>query len=329
MNDHAVGIIGLGNMGRRHAEIVAAYPTARVEAVVDTAEDRLQDAAERYGARAFRSVDDMLSATDLDVVMVCTPDSLHLHPTIKCLEAGKHVFLEKPIATSLEEADEIVRAADRAEGKFAVGHCLRFDPRYVAVKRRIDAGSLGKLVGISTRRQNRLVGAERLKGRVSSQLFLGVHDYDVANWYLASSPVEVYCASTSMTLRAKGLGVDDAAWTTIRYASGAVVVAETGWLLPNDYPLGYRFELHAFGQAGTAHLEYLDEGLAFAAGTWQFEQTGDRLTPQLAHFLNCIDDDVSPLVTARDGRVAVAVALAAEESATSRKPVAVTPATAW
>jgi predicted dehydrogenase len=316
-----IAIVGLGNMGSRHAEIVHAYPAAELAAVVDIAPERLHDAGGRYGCATYTDLGELLGRTDVDAVMICTPDALHVEPTLRCLEAGKHVFLEKPIATSLEDADTILAAAPATDLVFTVGHCLRFDPKYVAVKRRIDAGDLGALVAITTRRQNRTSNQARLGGRVSSQIFLGVHDYDIINWYLGERPDEVSAVSTRVVMPALGYEIDDATWTTLRYPSGAVAVAETGWLLPDTYPLGYRFQLDAFGRDGVGHLEVFDDGVAFATDAWRVEPTGDRLTPQLAHFLNCINSGEAPLVSGADGRVAVEIALASEASARDRTPV--------
>src|SRR5690606_31927485 len=140
------------------------------------------------------------------------------------------------------DAHAILAAVTAADIKFTVGHCLRFDPKYAELQQRVVAGELGDISSIYARRQNQVGVVERLRGRVSSLLFLGVHDIDIVNWYLDSRPVSVYCASASGVLRAKGFDVDDVSFTTIRYASGAVGVVESGWLLPPTYPRSGHFE---------------------------------------------------------------------------------------
>ena len=317
MKIHKVGIIGLGNMGQRHVDIVHKSHVAELTAVADIDRVRADNIAEQYGCRAFYHHQELLDQDLVDMVMICTPDSMHVEPTLACAAAGKPTFLEKPIATSLEDADTILNAVKAAGILFTVGHCLRFDPKYVAIKNQIDAGTIGEIVSFSTRRQNRTSSQEVLKGRVSSQQFLGVHDYDILNWFLGKKPISIYCESVSRVMRRQGFDIDDISWTTIRYEDGTVAVTETGWLLPKGYPLPYRFELTAYGDVGTAHLEVFDDGLAVAADTWTHLAVGDRLTPQLEHFLSCIETGKQPLVSGQDARLALEMALAAEASASA------------
>lgn len=318
---HQIGIIGLGVMGLRHVDTVKRSPRARLIAVSDIDEELTRRSASSYCCKGYIDYRTMLEEADIDSVIICTPDHLHVQPTLDSFAAQKHVLLEKPIATTLEDADRIIEAANRASTTFTVGHCLRFDAKYVAIKERIDAGELGHLVSVFTRRQNRMSSQDRLLGRVSSQLFLGVHDYDVINWYLRSSPLSVYCESTSHVMRQRGFEIDDISFTSIRYANGSIAMAETGWLLPESYPSYFRFELTAMGSAGTAHLEYFDEGVQVATNRWYQPSLGDRLTPQLHHFLDCIETGEQPKVTGKDARLAIAIALAAEESAKVHQPV--------
>jgi len=253
--------------------------------------------------------------------MICTPDHLHLEPVRIAAAAGKHVFLEKPIATTLEDAEAILDAVDRAGVQFTVGHCLRFDPKYAEVKRQIDLGAVGDVASLYARRQNRTSGAKRLKGRVSSLLFLGVHDIDILNWCAGSDPVAVYCASTDRVMRSLGYDIDDVSWTTIRYANGTVGVVESGWLLPDAYPRNGHFELVATGSRGVARLDEFDEGLWVANEAFSHLSWVDRLTPQIDAFANAILLDRTPLVSGRDAYAAVEVALAATLSARHHEEV--------
>ncbi|MDA0700070.1 MAG: Gfo/Idh/MocA family oxidoreductase [bacterium] len=323
---HDVAIVGLGLMGQRHAEVVAAYPRARLAAVVEVDPERGRAAGERFGCPAFTDLASALEGVHLDAALICTPDALHVAPTVEALEAGLHVLLEKPIATTLDDADTIIAAAARRpELVLTVGHCLRFDPKYVALQRRVGAGAIGDVVGVATRRQNRVSAQVRLRGRISSQQFLGVHDYDVINWIVGARPTEVVAMSTDRVMRSLGHPIDDMTFTNIRYDSGAIAMAETGWMLAEGSPLPYRFELDAFGSAGNAHLEVFDEGLSIAHDRYELLSTLDRLTPQIAHFLDCIEAAAPPLVSGLDARVALQIALASEASAASGRPIPLPP----
>lgn len=316
-----VAIVGLGVIGAAHVDAVKRAAATRLAAVVDVDPQVADATAQRAGCPAYTSIEAMLDGADVDLVMICTPDHLHLEPVRIAAAAGKHIFLEKPIATTLEDAEAILDTVERAGVGFTVGHCLRFDPKYAEVKRQIDQGAVGDVASLYARRQNRTLGAKRLKGRVSSLLFLAVHDIDILNWYVGSDPVAVYCASTSRVMRSLGYDIDDTSWTTIRYANGAVGVVESGWLLPDAYPRNGHFELVATGSRGVARLDEFDEGLWVANETFAHVQEVDRLTPQIDDFAHAILQGRPPLVSGRDAFTAVEVALAATRSARHHEEV--------
>jgi len=263
----------------------------------------------------------MLEGTDVDLVRIAPHDALHVDAVKEVAAAGKHILLEKPIATTVEDGRAILAAVRDAPITFSVAHCLRFDPKYVELHRQIEAGEIGDIATIYARRQNQVGVVERLGGRVSSLLFLGVHDIDIVNWYMASRPVSVYCASTSAVMRAKGYDVDDVSFTTIRYDNGAVGVVESGWLLPPTYPRSGHFELVATGSRGLGRLDEFDEGLWIANETFRHIPLVDRLTPQVQHIAEAIIDDTPPLVSGSDAFSAMEIALAAQLSARENREV--------
>jgi len=316
-----IAVIGLGAIGSAHVDAVRNAPSARLAAVVDVDAGRAAEVATRTGSKAYGSIEDLLSAENIDMAIIATPDSLHVEAVQRVAAAGIDVLLEKPIATTVADAATILRAVEAGGIKFTVGHCLRFDPKYVELKRQIAAGELGDLATVYARRQNQVGVVERLKGRVSSLLFLGVHDIDIVNWYIDSPPVAVYCASSSGVMQAKGFPVDDVSFTTIRYANGAVAVVESGWLLPPTYPRSGHFELVATGSRGLGRLDEFDEGLWVANETFRHVPLVDRLTPQVEHFAQAILADTRPLVSGPDAALAMEIALAAEISARENREV--------
>jgi predicted dehydrogenase len=124
-----VAVIGAGFMGERHARIYAGLPDVELVAICDVRESAAQELAERTGASAhYADFAELLRRDDLDAVSVCTPDALHREPCELALAGGRHVLVEKPIATTVVDAEAIVAAARRAGSALLVGHCLRFDP---------------------------------------------------------------------------------------------------------------------------------------------------------------------------------------------------------
>lgn len=316
-----VAVVGLGAIGAAHVDAVLAAPSTNLAAVVDVDLARASELAKRTGSLAFGSVADMLAGSDVDLVVIATPDALHVDAVREVAAAGKHILLEKPIATTVEDGRAILSAVQDAAISFSVAHCLRFDPKYIDLHTRIREGELGDLATVYARRQNQVGVVDRLRGRVSSLLFLGVHDIDIVNWYVDSEPVSVYCASSVGVMRAKGYDVDDVSFTTIRYANGAVGVVESGWLLPPTYPRSGHFELVATGSRGLGRLDEFDEGLWIANETFRHIPLVDRLTPQVQAMARSILDGSQPLVSGKDAFSAMEIALAAEVSAREHREV--------
>lgn len=148
-----VGVIGVGAFGESHVAAYCSLPYVTVAAVCSRDANRTQEVAARYHvSRWHTDYHEMLAQNELDAVSVVTPEDAHLGPTLAALQAGKHVLVEKPIATRLDEAEQMLAAA-RAAGVYLMpGHVLRFETRCAMVKEQLAAGELGRVVSISARR---------------------------------------------------------------------------------------------------------------------------------------------------------------------------------
>ena len=148
-----VAVIGLGWFGEKHCEALAAIPGVELYALCTRTVKRLRDVADRFGVE-HTSTDyrELLEDPSVDAVSVVTMWDQHAAPTLAALEAGKHVFLEKPMASTMDDARAIVAAAEAAAGSFMVGHICRFNPRYAAAHREIAAGRIGRIVSLYARR---------------------------------------------------------------------------------------------------------------------------------------------------------------------------------
>jgi predicted dehydrogenase len=316
MDPVKVAVVGAGLMGAQHAEAYSLNRSAQILAVVDVREDVARRVADRFAARAYGDVSEMLAETDVDAVSICTSDAQHTAPALACFAAGKHVLLEKPIATTLSEADEIIQAAEKAGVKFLMGQIVRFDPAYAHVQARLSRGELGELEAVFARRLNHVGSQDTLQGRVSVLSFLGVHDFDYILWLSGSKPVRVYTESVAKVHKAAGRDVEDHTFTLIRFANGVVACVEAGWVLPDSHPRRADFKLEVIGSHGMAQVDLLGGGLAVCTERgWELPPMGQALDAEIAHFLDCILDDRQPLVSGEDGREALRLSLAAEESA--------------
>ena len=224
------GVIGLGWFGEKHCEALSAIPQVELHSFCTRTESRLSEVANRFGVtNTFTSYEEMLKDPELEAVSVVTMWDQHRDPTLTALQAGKSVFLEKPMASTVADCEAIVAAAEQAPGKFMVGHICRFNPRYAAAKGEIEAGKIGKIVSIYARRNiPAWVGATVLD-KIGPIIGDGVHDTDLMLWYTGAKVVSAY----AQTVRVREHTHPDIGWTMYRFDSGATGVLEDNWCLPD------------------------------------------------------------------------------------------------
>ncbi len=196
-NSMRVGVIGVGAMGLHHARNYAELPRAELAAIADTDAARVNQVAVRFNCRAYTDYREMIKQEHLDAISIAVPTTLHYRIAMDAIHAGIHVLLEKPIANTLEQAQELT-AASHANGVFLqIGHVERFNPAVQELKRRMQAGELGKVSSIIARRVG--VMPPRVKD-VDVILDLAVHDIDVVRYLLDQEPIEVRATAGSALL---------------------------------------------------------------------------------------------------------------------------------
>jgi predicted dehydrogenase len=234
-----VGIIGCGFMGRMHASVLKELPGAELVGCLDLKSERSAKYAQEFGLKVFPTVESM--APQVDVIDVCTPTDAHHGYVLQAAAAGKHVFCEKPIALSVEQADEMIDACREAGVRLMVGHCIRFWPEYVKLKELADSGELGALLSLNLTRYGGFpkwatdgwnLAEERCGGGV---LDMHIHDTDFA-LYLLGEP-DSMISHGSVDERGAGH-----AFTTMTYREGQTIVhLEGGWNLPTGAPFKMAF----------------------------------------------------------------------------------------
>ena len=323
-------VIGLGFFGELHAEVLADMAGVRLEALCTRRPDRLEQVAERLGVvRTYTDYRDLLGQRDIDAVSVVTQVSDHRDIAVDALNAGKHVFLEKPMAGCVEDCDAILAAARAARGKFMVGHICRFDPRVALARAAVEDGRIGRIVSLhASRNLPARIGAEVLD-KISPLLGDGIHDVDVMLW-LTGSPVQSVYAQT---VRVRDFKHPDIGWAMYRFESGAVGVIETLWCLPENTPLTVDARMEIIGTEGAVYIDCGQAGLTIHDGggvhkpdTAYWPVLGDRrvgaLRNELNYFVGCVRQGKTPnIITPEESRMAVEAICAAERSAASGQVV--------
>lgn len=315
-----VGVIGLGAIGQKHCDSLAKIRQANLMALADVNEAVLNKTAEKLGAKPYTDYKQMLAAPDLEAVVVATPDDLHRDISIQAAQAGKHILVEKPIATTEADALAMMAAAEKAGVKLMVGFTLRFVPHYQQARQAVETGKLGQMVSIFARRLNLITQAERIGGRCGVLHFLGIHDFDMMRWMVGSEPVSIYSEASTSVQRV--FPQENETFTTIRFANGVVGCAHIGWNLPVTHPGGRDFKLDMVGSKGSFNLDLARQGIELYTGEGaKFPSTAPGLIEEDRAFVDCVLDDTPVPVTGQDGLVALKMVLAALESIETKKPV--------
>lgn len=323
-------VIGLGWFGEKHCEALAGLPDVDLVGVCTRRPERLREVAGRFGARlAVTDYRELLASAEVEAVSVVTMWDQHTAPTLAALAAGKHVFLEKPMASTVEDCDAIVAAARAARGQFMVGHICRFNPRYAAARDAIAEGRIGKIVSLYARRNIPGWVTADLLNKIGPIIGDGVHDTDLMLWYTGAKVVSVYAQAVNV----RGMKYPDLGWTMYRFDSGAVGVLEDVWFLPDKTPLQIDERLEIIGTHGSIHVQETHPNFSISDGDgWHCPDTtywpllhgvrAGALRDELAYFVGCIREGRRPtVITPEESRAAVVACLAAERAATTGEVV--------
>ncbi len=331
MSDLAIGIVGLGRMGTYHLETWEHVEGAHVVAV---AEPDANLAHERIGRRPiahFESHRDLVSRSDVDAICITAPSAQHANIALDAIAAGKHVLVEKPIATTLEDGLRMTAAARAAGVKLMVGHVERFNPAVGKLKELIADGRIGRVFRAHATR----VGPMPLRIQDAGvAIDLATHDLDIMQFVLGRDISRIYAEGAQLSHPTQ----EDMIACLLRFGDdGPFGLLDVNWLTPEK-----RREISVIGEDGMLTASYLTQDVWFTESptkqtTWDelARIRGDaegaalrfalrRVEPlkaELEAFAACVRDDTAEPITAYDGCRALIAALAVRDSAANSRPV--------
>jgi myo-inositol 2-dehydrogenase/D-chiro-inositol 1-dehydrogenase len=326
-----IGVIGVGRIGRMHAELLARQiPGATVGAVYDPFDEAARDVAGQLGVPAADSVDELL-ASDVDAVAICSSTDTHADLLIAAAEAGKAIFCEKPVSLDLAVVDRALDVVEASGVPFQIGFNRRFDPSHAAVREAVASGAVGDphLVRISSRDP---APPPLEYVRHSGGLFLDmmIHDFDMARFVTGSEVVEVFArGAVRVEPSFADAGDVDTALVTLVHEDGCLTAIDNS----RRAAYGYDQRVEVFGSAGMAASENppahtavvrTGEGTVSAALPYFFL---DRYVPSYLQeweaFVGAVQRGTPPPVTTRDARAPLVIGLAAWRSLHEGRPVRV------
>lgn len=325
-----VGVIGLGWFGEKHCEVLAGLSEARLAAVCTRRPERLAEVVKTFQVpQGYTDYRELLADPAIDVVSIVTMWDQHVEPAVAALQAGKHVFLEKPMASTLADCDRIIAAAAKSKGRLMVGHICRFNPRYAAAKQEIDSGRIGQIASIYARRNLPTWVTAGVLDKIGPIIGDGVHDTDLMLWFTGAKIISAY----AQTVRIRNLKHPDIGMTMYKFDSGAVAVNENVWALPERSPMQIDERMEIVGTKGsisihdtTPNFMVVDQEQVRYMDTtyWPLLHgvRGGALRDEWSYFLRCVAEGRAPdVIRPEESRAAVAACLAAEQSAATNQVV--------
>jgi predicted dehydrogenase len=342
MKQVSIGIIGTGWCGGIRAETCAASPYVSALHLAEIKPERLKEVAgTTKPATATSDYRTLLNNSTIDgIIISATPETTHYPMAKESLLSGKHVFLEKPIALELSEADELIALARSKNLLFTIGYSQRFNPKFAYVKRSIDDGTIGQPVSaLVSRHITRNLG-NKIGGRIklSPAAMEATHDIDFVLWCFAPrKPVRVYAQEVRKIMQSTH-NVPDCVWIVVTLDDGCVFTIGAGWVLPPAYPNFSSTWIEMVGTEGSimvddthrdVSLNTMKRGIEFPLSTMPGEKVAHvyagPMEAETIHFLECLAKGKPPLVTAEHARMVMQVYQAADLSAESGVPIEIPP----
>jgi predicted dehydrogenase len=330
-------LVGAGLFGEMHARAYTTHPEAELAVVCDLNGDRAKQVAEKYGvARCTTDWQEVAQDASIDAASVATPDFAHTEIAVGLAKAGKHLLVEKPLATTVADGERIVAAARQAGVKLMVDFHNRWSPPFYKAKVAIDAGEIGAPMYLYYRLSDTIwVPTKMLSWAAKSTVawFLASHCLDTVHWLLGERPNRVYSVRRSRTLAARGIATPDHYQTTLEFPSGATAVIENSWILPETTPNIIDLKCEIVGDKGALYVDGSHHRMlerytlaeasypdTFVAPTVHGKPLGFAVE-SIRYFVDCVLNDREPLVTGEDGLAATRVIQAMERSADTGQPV--------
>ena len=333
MKQLKIGIVGAGRIGNVHAQsITYAIPEASVVMVTDVIEENARKLAERFGIPKY-SADymDIIRDPEIDAVLVCSPTPTHADISIAAMKAGKHVFCEKPVHTSIEKILEVQKVAEETERKLQIGFNRRFDHNHSQVQRLARDGRLGNVEIIKiTSRDPEPPSPEYAASSGGLYIDMMIHDFDMAMFLAGSDVEEVYAMGTSLVDPRIGEAGDvDTAIVTLTFKNGALGVIDNS----RRAAYGYDQRVEVFGSLGmaadendgdsTVRLSTVDGVVSDKPQFFFLERYMASFTEEMRQFIHAVNTDGEVPVGIHAGLMSVVLAKAAKLSLDEHRPVKV------
>lgn len=326
-----IGVIGLGRLGYHHTMNVTRTMGARLVAVSDPVQSALDRATNDFGVKGYSDYKEMIASPEVEAVVVATPTQTHFKVLMDVIATKKPIFVEKPITFTVEEAEKIMDAVEKAGVYLQVGFMRRFDPGHVAAKKMIDSGACGKPIYLHDCQRDPN-GPPPAYVPQSGGLFvdMGIHDLDVARWIMGSEITQIYAQGAVLKHEfLKELGDVDDGQMLLKFENGALGMIEISRNANDVYDtrtevIGLEKSVFVGQNQLTPYTVIGGQQITVDMANWCLGRFHAAYELEMEAFVNCVLEGKPSPVTAYDGMMGIKLALTATESYRQNKPITLT-----
>ncbi len=331
------GVIGTGVWGETHLKAYSEDPLAELACICDKDEKLVRRRARQYKPQKWTTdYRELLADDTIAAVSIVTPDPLHREVAIAAAEAGKHILVEKPLATTVEDCEAIIAAAKKNKVKLMVDFHNRFNTPFTETRAAIDAGEIGEPQLIVLRLNDTIYVPTKMlswAGKSTVAWFLCSHATDLVRWLFDDDVKRVYSVARSKVLKGLGINTPDFFVTTLEMRKGGVANIENCWIMSDRMPTIFDFKMELVGEKGTLFADvsshrmlqkFSKKEAVYPDVHCQPDVHGKTVgfTVEAIHYwVRCVVEDLEPLVTGQDGLEVTKVICAIEESVRTGQPV--------
>jgi len=329
-------VVGTGIFGEIHCHTYSAYENAELVIVCDVNEKKVKEIAKKYKTSYTTDYKEIVKNREIQLVSVATPDFLHKDITVAMLKSGKNVLVEKPMATKVDEAEEMVATAKKYGLFLMTDFHNRFNPPIVLTKERIEKGELGKIVMIYGRLSDKITVPLKWfswSEKSGPHWFLFPHIVDLVCWFIGKLPKTVYAKGVKGVLKSNGVDTYDIISAILNFGDSFATI-ETSWIIPESWTSICEFALELQTSKGKVHMELENQGVMIGSDVKNYlerpfytgytevhKQIFGFASLPIKHFVDCVREKKEPIIKGEDGLNNVKIIASIEESVKEEKIV--------
>lgn len=328
-----VGIIGMGTMGSLYAQILQQNSEADLIGVCDINKETLTSCRNKFDVPGYKNYLELFNKKNLQAVIITLPDFMHKEAALEAAKRRIHIMVEKPLATSMEDAVEMAKAVSQAGVKCQIAFGNRWNPRFVVAKRSIEENKLGEIISLRCKMNNPIFVPTKMlswASQSSPAWFLLSHSIDLARWFTGKEAKSVFATGIKKKLIKLGIDTYDFINTLITFEGNITGNFSASWILPDELPIICDFKYEIMGSEGAIYIDGNDENIreitqngykSVLSHTDYEGRVMSMSSSMLSYFIKAIKNNTDCLVGIDDGMATTKIIVAIHKSIRENKPI--------